>query len=206
MRKFPAARVGSVLLAGSMVSGAILGSPRAHADEAVEGSTAAAAPAPTDDVVVIGDVGEWTIGEGFEVSQRSVNGPDGDVTIVQVERLDSLAQALPGSFVALSLYPEGITMDGATLDAAAALRLTVDSIAASTGESGVMAEPTACQVGGLGGLCTRFSVSTANGQLQVDARAVVVGDSLVTTVLVVSSEAGAELAALLDGALRLAQP
>jgi hypothetical protein len=194
MRQFPAARLGSVLLAGALVSGTLLGGSLAHSD------------APTENIVLIGDVGEWTIGGGVEVSQRSVNGPDGDVTIFQVERLDSLAQALSGSFVAVSLYPDGITMEGAALDADAALRLTVDSIAASTGESGISAEPTACQVGGLGGVCTEFTVGTASGELQVDVRAVVVGGSLVTTVLVVSSEAGAELAALLDGALRLEQP
>jgi hypothetical protein len=205
MRQFPAARLGSVLLAGVLASWTVVGGSQAHADEPVEGSSAAA-PAPAENVISIGDVGEWTIGEGFEVSRRSVDGPDGNVTMVQVERLDSMAQALPGSFVALSLYPEGITMEGATLDAAAALRLTVDSIAASTGEPGITADPSPCEVGGLGGVCAEFTVGTATGELQVDARAVVVGGSLVTTVLVVSSEAGAELATLLDGALRLEQP
>jgi hypothetical protein len=64
----------------------------------------------------------------------------------------------------------------------------------------------ACQVGGQDGFCTEFTVPSVGGVLQVDARAVVVGDSLVTTVLVRSPEADAELAALLGDALRLETP
>lgn len=156
--------------------------------------------------ITLGSVGVWSIADGVEVSRRLVQGPDGEVTLITLERLNERGEATPGSFVTLSLYPEGITLQGARLTAESALQLTVDSIAASSAADGAAAPAFACQLGGQEGLCTEFTVPAIGGVLQVDARAVVVGDSLVTTVIVRSPGADAELASLLGDALRLESP
>jgi hypothetical protein len=186
----------------SMSAHAQSGEPAA---EPAEGSTDTAAHGH-EHRVVLGDVGDWSVAAGFEVSRRTVHGPDGEVTLVTVEPLNENAEVAAGSFLTLSVYPEGITMQGARLDAESALRLTVDSIAASTATGSVEAAASECRLGGQDGRCTEFNIPSAGGELQVDARAVVVGDSLVTTVLVRSPEADAGLDALLGDALRLQAP
>jgi hypothetical protein len=171
-----------------------------------ENGSAAGSDAQNARTITLGNVGTWSIAEGVEVSRRMVQGPDGEVTVITLERLTEHGEVAPGSFVTLSLYPEGITLQGSRLTAESALQLTVDSIAASSSSDGTTSAALACQVGGQDGFCTEFTVPSVGGVLQVDARAVVVGDSLVTTVLVRSPEADAELAALLGDALRLETP
>ena len=113
MRQFPAARCGFVCLAGMVLWSVLPISAQAQSVEpAAEPENGSAAGSADQDArtITLGNVGTWSIAEGVEVSRRMVQGPDGEVTVITLERLTEHGEVAPGSFVTLSLYPEGITL------------------------------------------------------------------------------------------------